>query len=194
MKSVVIGTSSGASMEAVMAVYPRHKAVLDNFVARGEVIGAGPFTDRGNMAIFRSREAAEVFERPIPLESRLRTASGGISTGGTSTNRGGGGGHANGGSAAGGTNAGGSKTGGSSAGGTNAGGSSIAVPAVQIVGCTASTTSGIRFAWPGVQLIARVNGNQASITSPTGRLLRGCATQDHDGLAVRPEGRVRAAG
>jgi uncharacterized protein YciI len=47
-------------MESIMAVYPRHKAVVDTFVARGEVIGIGPFTDKGgNLAIFRSREAAE---------------------------------------------------------------------------------------------------------------------------------------
>src|SRR5262245_17214165 len=32
MKAVVIGESSGASREAIMAVYPRHKAVVDKFV------------------------------------------------------------------------------------------------------------------------------------------------------------------
>ena len=42
MKTVVIGESSGASMETVMAVYPRHKAVVDTFIDRGEVIGIGP--------------------------------------------------------------------------------------------------------------------------------------------------------
>jgi uncharacterized protein YciI len=67
MKTVVIGESSGASMDAIMAVYPRHKAVVDQFVARGEVIGIGPFTDRGNMAIFRTREAAEAFARQDPF-------------------------------------------------------------------------------------------------------------------------------
>src|SRR5215831_19908316 len=35
MKAVVIGESSGASREAIMAVYPRHKAVVDKFIARG---------------------------------------------------------------------------------------------------------------------------------------------------------------
>ena len=39
MKAVVIGESSGATMDQIMAVYPRHKAVVDAFVARGEVIG-----------------------------------------------------------------------------------------------------------------------------------------------------------
>ena len=45
MKAVVIGETSGATMEQVMAVYPRHKAVVDELVARGEVIG---IKHRGN--------------------------------------------------------------------------------------------------------------------------------------------------
>ncbi|HEX5586357.1 MAG TPA: YciI family protein [Acidimicrobiia bacterium] len=70
MKFVVIGASSGASMDAIMAVYPRHKAIVDEYIARGEVVGIGPFDDGGNMAIFRSAEAAERFaaEDPFILE------------------------------------------------------------------------------------------------------------------------------
>jgi uncharacterized protein YciI len=68
MKTVVIGIGSGASMEAIMSVYPRHKVVVDAFIARGEVIGIGPFTDKGgNLAIFRSREAAEEFVKQDPF-------------------------------------------------------------------------------------------------------------------------------
>jgi uncharacterized protein YciI len=69
MKAVVIGIGTGATMEAVMAVYPRHKALVDQFIERGDVIGIGPFTDpkRGNMAIFRSREAAEEFVKKDPF-------------------------------------------------------------------------------------------------------------------------------
>jgi uncharacterized protein len=67
MKAVVIGEPSGATMEQIMAVYPRHEAVVDAFVARGDVIGIGPFTDFGNMAIFRTREAAEAFTRQDPF-------------------------------------------------------------------------------------------------------------------------------
>ena len=67
MKTVVIGESSGASMETIMAVYPRHKTVVDTFIDRGEVIGIGPFADRGNMAIFKSREAAEAFVKQDPF-------------------------------------------------------------------------------------------------------------------------------
>jgi hypothetical protein len=35
MKAVVIGERSDVSMEQIMAVYPRHKAVVDKFVAQG---------------------------------------------------------------------------------------------------------------------------------------------------------------
>jgi uncharacterized protein YciI len=75
MKAVVIGEPSGASMEAIMAVYPRHKEVVDQFIARGDVIGIGPFADRGNMAIFRTREAAEAFvkEDPFILEGLVKS-------------------------------------------------------------------------------------------------------------------------
>lgn len=67
MKAVVIGESSGATTETIMSVYPRHKAVVDKYIARGEVIGIGPFADRGNMAIFRTREAAEEFVKEDPF-------------------------------------------------------------------------------------------------------------------------------
>jgi uncharacterized protein len=67
MKYVVIGESSGASMEAIMLVFPRHKNVVDAFKAKGEVIGIGPFSDLGNMAIFRTKEAAEAFAKQDPF-------------------------------------------------------------------------------------------------------------------------------
>jgi uncharacterized protein YciI len=75
MKFVVIGESSGATMEQVMAVYPRHKAFADRLIARGDVIGMGPFADRGNMAIFRSREAAAEFVKndPFILEGLVKS-------------------------------------------------------------------------------------------------------------------------
>jgi uncharacterized protein len=75
MKFVVIGEPSGASMDAIRAVYPRHKAVVDAFVAKGDVIGIGPFADLGNMAIFRTREAAEAFSKqdPFILEGLVRS-------------------------------------------------------------------------------------------------------------------------
>ncbi len=76
MLFAVIGSSAGKSREEIMAVYPRHKAFLDEFLARGEVVGVGPFTDAGggNMALFRTRAAAEAFVDgdPFLLEGVVR--------------------------------------------------------------------------------------------------------------------------
>lgn len=75
MKAVVIGESSGASMEVIMAVYPRHKQIADKYISSGDIIGMGPFADRGNMAIFRNRKAAEQFvkEDPFILEGLVKS-------------------------------------------------------------------------------------------------------------------------
>jgi uncharacterized protein len=67
MKAVLIGESSGASRDAIMAVYPRHRLVADKFVAQGVVLGMGPFSDGGNMAIFKTRAAAEAFSKEDPF-------------------------------------------------------------------------------------------------------------------------------
>ncbi|MBV8125997.1 MAG: hypothetical protein JOY60_15160 [Burkholderiaceae bacterium] len=77
MKFVVLGEPSGATMEQIMAVYPRHKVFVDEFVARGDVIGIGPFDNLGNMAIFRTREAAGRFaaEDPFFLEGIVKSYS-----------------------------------------------------------------------------------------------------------------------
>ncbi len=74
-KYVVIGERSGATMDQIMQVYPRHKVLVDQFVARGEVIGIGPFADMGNMAIFRTREAAQAFidQDPFRLEGLVKS-------------------------------------------------------------------------------------------------------------------------
>ena len=62
-------------METIMDAYPRHKAVVDKYIAMGEVIGIGPFADRGNMAIFRTRAAAARFvqEDPFILEGLVKS-------------------------------------------------------------------------------------------------------------------------
>jgi uncharacterized protein YciI len=75
MKTVVIGESSGATMERIMEVYPRLKQIVDKYIAMGEVIGIGPFSDRGNMAIFKTRAAAEQFvqEDPFILEGLVKS-------------------------------------------------------------------------------------------------------------------------
>jgi uncharacterized protein len=76
MKAVVIGEGSGATMETIMSVYPRHKIIADKFIQRGDVIGIGPFADKGgNMAIFKTRAAAEQFvkEDPFILEGLIKS-------------------------------------------------------------------------------------------------------------------------
>jgi uncharacterized protein len=76
MKTVVIGEGAGASMETIMSVYPRHKIVVDKWIQKGEVIGIGPFVDKGgNMAIFKTRAAAEQFvtEDPFILEGLIKS-------------------------------------------------------------------------------------------------------------------------
>jgi len=71
MKAVLIGEPASKNrdeiMDQIMAVYPSHKQLVDEFVARGVVIGIGPFADSGNMAIFRSRADAEEFARRDPF-------------------------------------------------------------------------------------------------------------------------------
>jgi len=75
MKAVVIGESSGATMDTIMSVYPRHKIVIDKYINRGEIIGVGPFANGGNMAIFKTREAAEEFvkEDPFIIEGLVKS-------------------------------------------------------------------------------------------------------------------------
>jgi uncharacterized protein YciI len=75
MKAVVIGEPSGATMETIMNVYPRHKVIVDKYIAKNEVIGIGPFNNLGNMAIFKTREAAEKFvtEDPFILEGIVKS-------------------------------------------------------------------------------------------------------------------------
>ncbi|HCW08984.1 MAG TPA: hypothetical protein DGG95_16635 [Cytophagales bacterium] len=75
MKAVVIGERAEVTMDQIMAVYPRHKVVVDKFIAQGVVVGIGPFNDLGNMAIFKTRQAAEQFvkEDPFILEGMVKT-------------------------------------------------------------------------------------------------------------------------
>lgn len=75
MKAVVIGQPSDVTMEVIMSVYPRHKLVADKYIERGDVIGIGPFVGGGNMAIFKTRSAAEQFvnEDPFILEGLVKS-------------------------------------------------------------------------------------------------------------------------
>ncbi|MCB0646156.1 MAG: hypothetical protein KDC49_05815 [Saprospiraceae bacterium] len=75
MKAVLICESSGASMDQIMEVYPRHKAIVDRYIDENVVLGIGPFADRGNMAVFKTRNAAESFvlEDPFILEGLVKS-------------------------------------------------------------------------------------------------------------------------
>lgn len=57
-----------------MAIFPRHKAFLEQFI--GEVVGVEPFIDPGggNMALFRTRAAAEELAKldPFYLEGAVK--------------------------------------------------------------------------------------------------------------------------
>ena len=52
-----------------MAVFPRHKVLINEFTARGEVIGIGAFGGggQGSMGIFKDRAAAEAFVARDPF-------------------------------------------------------------------------------------------------------------------------------
>ena len=54
MKAVVIGEGAGATREAMMAVFPGHKIVVDKFKGRGDVIGIDPFTSGGMYGDFQN--------------------------------------------------------------------------------------------------------------------------------------------
>ena len=72
MKAVVIYEPGSASMEQIIAVYPRHKLLVDDFAARGEALAIGTFAGgrEGSMGVFKNREAAEAFvlQDPFVLE------------------------------------------------------------------------------------------------------------------------------
>jgi uncharacterized protein len=54
----------------VAEVYPRHRAYLDGFAARGEVLLIGPLLPApgaGALCVFRTRAAAEAFPQGDPF-------------------------------------------------------------------------------------------------------------------------------
>ena len=68
MKAVVLYETGSANMDQIMAVYPRHKALIDEFAARGDLLAVGAFANRdGSMGVFKNREAAEAFVARDPF-------------------------------------------------------------------------------------------------------------------------------
>jgi uncharacterized protein YciI len=72
MKAVVFYETNDAPMEKIMAIFPRHKAQIDAYHARGEILAVGAWENprEGAMGVFRDREAADRFvkEDPFVLE------------------------------------------------------------------------------------------------------------------------------
>lgn len=70
MKAVILYTSAPDVLETAPIHFPAHKARLDEFAARGELLMVGTFGDpvnQGSMAIFTDRAAAEAFVEGDPF-------------------------------------------------------------------------------------------------------------------------------
>ena len=68
--AVVLYESADDVVAKAPQVFPAHKARLDEFVARGDLLMVGTFGDvqaQGSMAIFRTRGAAEEFVAGDPF-------------------------------------------------------------------------------------------------------------------------------
>ncbi len=78
MKYVLFYESADDVLSKAPAHFPAHKARLDDFHARGDLLMVGTFGDpqeEGSMAIFTTREAAEEFvaEDPFVLNGVVRS-------------------------------------------------------------------------------------------------------------------------
>ena len=70
MKYVLFYESADDVLSKAPAHFPAHKARLDDFHARGDLLMVGTFGDpqeEGSMAIFTTREAAKEFVREDPF-------------------------------------------------------------------------------------------------------------------------------
>ena len=70
MKYVLFYDSADDVAGRAPAHFPAHRARLDDFHARGELLMVGPFSnpqEEGSMSVFRTREAAEEFAAGDPF-------------------------------------------------------------------------------------------------------------------------------
>ncbi len=70
MKAVLFYESNDTPIERIMEAFPRHKALLDAFHQRGELLAVGAFANPkqdGSMGIFKSKESAEAFMKRDPF-------------------------------------------------------------------------------------------------------------------------------
>ena len=69
MKFVSFYEMASDALPKIKAHYPAHRARLDEFHARGVILGAGPLGNppEGALAVFTTREAAEEFIQGDPF-------------------------------------------------------------------------------------------------------------------------------
>jgi uncharacterized protein YciI len=70
LKYVLFYESADDVVSKAPAQFPAHKALLDEFHARGDLLMVGTFAnpqEEGSMSIFRTREAAEEFVKDDPF-------------------------------------------------------------------------------------------------------------------------------
>ena len=69
MKFISLYDMAPGAMPQLMTHFPAHRAVVEAFHARGELVAAGPLGNppEGAMAIFNTREGAEEFVKADPF-------------------------------------------------------------------------------------------------------------------------------
>jgi uncharacterized protein YciI len=71
MKAVLFYESNDTPIEKIMEAFPRHKALLDAFHQRGELLAVGAFANPkqdGSMGVFKNKESAEAFVKQDPFQ------------------------------------------------------------------------------------------------------------------------------
>ncbi|MEO8861579.1 MAG: YciI family protein [Ginsengibacter sp.] len=69
MKAVIFYELGNVTMEKVREVYPRHKAIVDEFANDKKIIAIGTFANptEGSMGVFIDKESAEDFVKQDPF-------------------------------------------------------------------------------------------------------------------------------
>jgi uncharacterized protein len=69
MKCVVFYETAQDGLTKAPTNYPAHKARIDEFVRRGELLMVGPWANpvEGALAIFKTRDGAEAFVKDDPF-------------------------------------------------------------------------------------------------------------------------------
>lgn len=73
MKYLMVYETSDVSPDLLRANYPAHRARIDEFAARGDIVASGPIVDADGRpsglayGVFHTRQAAEEFARGDPF-------------------------------------------------------------------------------------------------------------------------------